>query len=177
VRTVVISVGTDHHPFDRVLEWAARAQQQLGVHVVAQRGATAPHCGVESFEYIPAPELEARMRAADAVVCHGGPGTIGLCRSAGQRPIVIPRDPSLGEHVDDHQIRWTAKLARQGEIDLVDSYDELIDQLQVEHRRIPDNTVDVEQSIKAFGTLADALLAGELPRRPFRQRLVFRRTL
>ncbi len=177
MKTVVISVGTDHHPFDRVLEWAACAQRQLGVHFVAQRGATAPHCGIESFEYIPAPELEARMRAADAVVCHGGPGTIGLCRSAGQRPIVVPRDPSLGEHVDDHQIRWTAKLAEQGEIDLVKSCDALIELLRVERPRIPDNTVDVAQSVKTFGALADALLAGELPRRPFRQRLVFRRTL
>lgn len=178
MKTVLVSVGTDHHPFDRLLAWAAEAQRRLDIHVVAQRGATAPLAGLETFDYVSSDELGERMRNADAVVCHGGPGTIGLCRSAGQRPIVVPRDPKLGEHVDDHQIRYTTKLASDGEIDLVDSCDDLIALLGTERSRLGDDeAIDVERAVDEFATLVDALLAGELPRRTLRQRFLFRRTL
>jgi UDP-N-acetylglucosamine transferase subunit ALG13 len=178
VRTVLVSVGTDHHPFDRMLEWAAEAQRRTDVHIVAQRGATSPRSDVESFDYVSADELAERMRTADAVVCHGGPGTIGLCRNAGQRPIVVARDPARGEHVDDHQIRYSTKLANHGEIDLVDTCDRLVELLSVERvRPFDDAGVDVQLAVAQFGALADALLAGELPKRSIRQRFVVRRTL
>ena len=65
------------------------------------------------------------MDAASAVVCHGGPGTIALARRCGHVPIVVPRDPALGEHVDDHQMRYTAVLARSGAIEIATSAAEL----------------------------------------------------
>lgn len=176
MKTVIVSVGTDHHPFDRMLQWAARAQREADVRFIVQRGATAPLDGVESFDYVPAPELEARMRSADAVVCHGGPGTIGLCHSAGQRPIVVPRDPELGEHVDDHQMRYSSKLAAEGVIDIASSCDELIALLMAERVRPSNDATNVGQAVEEFAALADALLAGDLAKRSLRERLVFRRS-
>ncbi len=41
VTRVVVSVGTDHHPFDRMLEWIAVAKQRSDLDVLVQRGATA----------------------------------------------------------------------------------------------------------------------------------------
>ena len=55
--------------------------------------------------------LEAWIRQARHVVTHGGPGAIMQALAAGKRPIVVPRDPRLGEHVDDHQIRFVQWLA------------------------------------------------------------------
>ena len=60
---------------------------------------------------------------------HGGPATIRDAISAGIRPLVVPRDPTHGEHVDDHQIRFTRMLAEKGEIVLCREQDQLYEAL------------------------------------------------
>ena len=54
------------------------------------------------------------MGSAAAVVCHGGPGTILGARHRGAVPIVVPRQHRLGEHVDDHQVAFSRRLAADG---------------------------------------------------------------
>jgi UDP-N-acetylglucosamine:LPS N-acetylglucosamine transferase len=56
------------------------------------------------------------MRAADVVIAQGGPGGIMDSRACGRVPIVVPRDPARGEHVDDHQQRFAAHLLRRGKV-------------------------------------------------------------
>jgi UDP-N-acetylglucosamine transferase subunit ALG13 len=176
---VVGSVGTDHHPFPRFLEWVAAAQRELGFEVLVQRGATPEHPDVASVEYMPAAELEAQMASADAVVCHGGPGTMSLAQRCGHRPIVIARDPSLGEHVDDHQQRYTAKLRSANAIDTPTSVDELIALIGAARRRERTDRArdpEIERAVQQFGELVESLVNGTLERRRWRDRLLVRRT-
>jgi UDP-N-acetylglucosamine transferase subunit ALG13 len=175
---VIGSVGTDHHPFPRFLEWMAAAQREVGFELLVQRGATPEHPGVPSIDYMPAAELEAHMNAADVVVCHGGPGTMSLAQRCGHRPIVIARDPSLGEHVDDHQQRYTAKLRSAHAIDTPASVEQLIELIRAARRRPTDAGVqdaEIAQAVETFGHLIDGLVAGTLPRRKWRERMLFRR--
>ncbi len=174
---VVVSVGTDHHPFDRLIEWISAIQEKLAIDVVVQRGATGAKQGVDSVDYVTAPELAALMQTADAVVCHGGPGTISMAQRAGHRPIVVARDPSLGEHVDDHQMRYAAKLAREGTIEVADSVDELA-RLLAEPRPVldaVDHDAAIAEAVGLFASLVDRLLIGELPKRRWRNRFLVRR--
>ncbi|MBI5087549.1 MAG: glycosyl transferase family 28 [Actinobacteria bacterium] len=177
-RLVVGSVGTDHHPFPRFLDWMAAARHELGVDVFVQRGATPEHPDVPGVDYLPAGELEARMAAADAVVCHGGPGTMSLAQRCGHRPIVIARDPALGEHVDDHQQRYTAQLQSEGLIDTPHSVAELVELIRTarRHESTDEHSAEIARAAARFGELVDALLAGTLPRRRWRERMLFRRT-
>jgi UDP-N-acetylglucosamine transferase subunit ALG13 len=178
VTRVIVSVGTDHHPFERMLDWAEVAQQRLDLDVLVQRGATAGRAGLESVDYVTADELAQLMGAADAVVCHGGPGTISLAQRSGHRPIVVARDPALGEHVDDHQQRYTAKLAIDDVIDRARSVDELIELLSaprpVSAQIGRDETT--AQAVAEFAALVEQLLDGTLPKRKWRDRIVVRRT-
>ena len=87
---VVVSVGTDHHPFERLLDWVERASRESELSFLVQRGATSGRPTIESFDYVSVDELDRLMRSADAVVCHGGPGTISMAWKAGHRPIVVP---------------------------------------------------------------------------------------
>jgi UDP-N-acetylglucosamine transferase subunit ALG13 len=177
VTLVVVSVGTDHHPFDRLLEWTSIAALQLGLEVFVQRGATPARPGLDSVDYLPAEELAERMAAADAVVCHGGPGTISLAQRMGKRPIVVARDPVLGEHVDDHQMRYAARLSGDGEIDVADTLDSLLALLSAP--RPSSTTVDHDEAISAavaqFGSIVERLFAGEMPKRRWRDRFLIRR--
>ncbi|MEZ5377430.1 MAG: glycosyltransferase [Acidimicrobiales bacterium] len=112
---IVISVGTDHHPFARLVEWAeAWAKDNPTYRVIVQRGTVAAPVSIESHDLIPHDELRRLFAAALVVVSHGGPSTVMDARMAGRLPIVVPRDNSLGEHVDDHQLRFARHLDLHG---------------------------------------------------------------
>jgi UDP-N-acetylglucosamine transferase subunit ALG13 len=119
---VFVTVGTDHHRFDRLLamvaDWAAARDD---VDVVAQSGHTPPPAGAEATAFMTEAEVDACHRRAVAVVCHGGPSTIMEARDAGHVPIVVARDPRYGEHVDGHQLRFAAHVADSGLITAVQS--------------------------------------------------------
>ena len=113
---VVVAVGTDHHPFDRLVAWV---ENSVGSHldadsVFVQRGSSQAPNLVRSESVIPHADLMALMQSADVVVTHGGPATIRDAQTSGKSPIVVPRDPALGEHVDDHQLRYASRLDSEG---------------------------------------------------------------
>jgi UDP-N-acetylglucosamine transferase subunit ALG13 len=123
---VFITVGTDHHRFDRLVRWSDRwlAANRAAAGFM-QTGTSARPEHVESADYLGYEEMETTMRRAVAVVTHGGPGSIMLCASLGTRPIVVPREARLGEHVDDHQLVFSRRMAQQGSIELAESEDRL----------------------------------------------------
>jgi UDP-N-acetylglucosamine transferase subunit ALG13 len=115
------------------------------------------------------------MRDAAAVVCHGGPGTIMECRSLGLLPIVVPRQARLGEHVDDHQIRFARRMATTGGIHLAETeaqLHELLERVFVDPAAFRSEGVapQLTATIRRFGELVDSLVAGVGERRRSRNR-------
>ena len=128
---ILAAVGTDHHPFDRFVTWLDTWQQHNAeCEVFIQRGTTklVPHA--RSAQWLEPGELDAMMHRADAIVCHGGPSTIMEARQAGVVPVVIPRNPAMGEHVDEHQMRFSAFMAGKGAIQVAHDESELSQQLK-----------------------------------------------
>ena len=120
---VFVTVGTDHHPFHRVVRWMDRWLEDGAADRVRCRiqygTSSAPQVG-EGRQYLGYPEMEASVAEAAVVVCHGGPGSVMMCRWMGKRPIVVPRRRDLGEHVDDHQVAFSRRMAAEGELDLAE---------------------------------------------------------
>ena len=113
--SVVATVGSDHHPFDRVIRWVDRwASTHPEVDVWCQYGTSAPPVHAAGERFAAADELLARIAGASAVVTAAGPGTVMEIRAVGTRPIVVPRRSSLEEHVDDHQRAFARTLAAAG---------------------------------------------------------------
>jgi UDP-N-acetylglucosamine transferase subunit ALG13 len=124
---VLVTVGTNHHPFDRLVRWVDGWLDAVGgpgapLRYRMQNGTSAPpSSGAAVWQPYPAFEaLQAAMREAAAVVCHGGPGTILGARHVGAVPIVVPRRQVLGEHVDDHQVAFSRRLAAGGGVFLAE---------------------------------------------------------
>jgi UDP-N-acetylglucosamine transferase subunit ALG13 len=116
---VLVTVGTDHHRFDRLMQWVERWIAFGGgesVRCVVQHGSSTPPAGAECHRLLPNARLNLLMESAAAVVAHGGPGTIMSARAAGVVPIVVPRSPQHLEHVDDHQVLFSRRLAAEGRI-------------------------------------------------------------
>jgi UDP-N-acetylglucosamine transferase subunit ALG13 len=116
---IVVTVGTNEQPFDRLV----RAAAALGGDepLLVQHGASqVPHGRGEWVDFLPFDELERRVAGARALVCHAGVGSIMLARRCGKRPIVMPRRHHLGEAVDDHQLPLARRLAVAGLVTLVE---------------------------------------------------------
>jgi len=113
---VLVSVGTDHHRFDRLVAWVDGWARQHAdeVQVVVQHGESVAPCYAEGHRFLDHEVLQDLMTRASVVVSHGGPATILEARRHGHRPLVVARDPRHGEHVDDHQQRFVARVAAEG---------------------------------------------------------------
>ncbi|WP_308167627.1 glycosyltransferase [Catellatospora tritici] len=122
---LLVVVGTDVHPFDRLLDWTARWAEENGVPCVMQYGSSTPRDLPGSSAFFDHATLGVRLREAGLVVCHGGPATITEARRAGHIPVVVPRDPTRGEHVDDHQQRFAAHMGEAGMVRLCRTEDSL----------------------------------------------------
>jgi len=121
---MVVSVGTDRHPFDRLVGWAERwAERVPEWDVEIQYGhSRAPVAGraVTRHDHDRLAEL---LSEAELVVCDGGPLLVATARRFGHRPIVVPRDAARGEHADSRQQVFARRLARAGVAELAETED------------------------------------------------------
>ncbi len=123
-----VTVGNALVPFDRLLGWVDDALAALAEPVtgVCQHGPSRVRPrGLEAREALSRSEFDAEMARADAVVCHGGVGTLWSALRAGHRPLVVPRRAGRGEIVNDHQLEIVEALEREGRIVRVESPAEL----------------------------------------------------
>ena len=165
---VVATVGTHHHHFDRLITWLDHwAEAHPDVPVLIQVGTTTPAPArpqVRTVEMLGYQELIDAMAAADIVVAQGGPGGITDARGVGHLPVVVPRQGTLGEHVDDHQVRFTAWMAERGLIELAADEAELHRYLDAAMAdpgalRIAPDAGSVAESVDRFRAIVDPLLA------------------
>lgn len=167
---VVVTVGTDHHRFDRLVDWIeAWSARHRDVAILLQRGESRSPAPCEqtgrlrSVVMVPYDELVAAMAGADAVVAQGGPAAIMDARSVGRRPIVVPRRGSLGEHVDDHQVTFASWMADRDLVTLAGSEQQLAELLDLalaepDTFHIAPDGGAVLDTLKAFAEVVDPLL-------------------
>lgn len=122
---IVLLLGTNPYPFDRLLkamdEWAAVS----GEKVIAQVGHTrlpAPH--LECHDFAPHERIVAWLKEADVAVCQGGFGSLRDCLMAGKPTIAVPRKPELGE-CQDVQMEIVSALAAESRVLMLEDMKDL----------------------------------------------------
>ncbi|MFF5181150.1 glycosyltransferase [Micromonospora sp. NPDC000316] len=128
---MLAAVGTDRHPFGRLVDWLAQWHAVTGtlVELTLQHGHTDALAVPGAVPFLGHGALQEAMSNAHLVVCHGGPATILEARRHGHLPIVVPRDPAYGEHVDDHQQLFARRLGTAGMVMLCETREALYDAL------------------------------------------------
>jgi UDP-N-acetylglucosamine transferase subunit ALG13 len=166
---VLVAVGTDHHPFDRAVEWADSwlADRPGQAEVMIQYGSARAPKVARGSTLLDHAELQSAMARATVVVCHGGPATISEARRHGKLPICVPRDPERGEHVDNHQQLFARRMGAGGVVrlaetqrELRDAIDEALahpDRFQLDGRTGPQSRVRAE-SLNRFADLVSELV-------------------
>jgi UDP-N-acetylglucosamine transferase subunit ALG13 len=164
VSRILVSVGTDHHPFQRLVDWADSFAARHPEHeVFVQYGSARPPAHCEHSSLLDHSELQSQIARAEVVICHGGPATITDARRSGLVPICVPRDPAHGEHVDGHQLRFAARIAEGGLVDRhtdVAELDDAVATALTRARMDPDSVGQVPEGVRAVGAQISALLAG-----------------
>lgn len=125
---VLVAVGTDFHPFDRVVGWIdgwLESGAADAVDVLVQYGHSKPPTVAQGSGLLDHEDLQDAMARAAVVVCHGGPATITEARRHGKLPICVPRDPERGEHVDSHQQLFARRMGAGGIVHLAETQHEL----------------------------------------------------
>jgi UDP-N-acetylglucosamine transferase subunit ALG13 len=136
--SILVVVGTDIHPFDRLTGWLRR--WYAGRHPGVGAGGSAPGLILQyghsegpdlsgAVRFLGHEELQRAMASASLVVSHGGPATITEARRSGHLPIVVPRDPAHREHVDNHQQLFARRLGAAGMVWLCETERELAEAL------------------------------------------------
>lgn len=172
---VFVTVGTDHHPFDRLITWidAWSAKQSNDVLCLIQYGTSTPPIVAQGTDYLPRQRLDQVMAGAGTFVTHGGPATIAQCWELGSLPIVVPRDSGFGEHVDNHQVRFAERMAGEGRIALARSESELSELLDERMAGVspapPHRPEEVAAAVTLLGEQIDALVASRSARRFWRR--------
>ncbi len=165
---VLVSVGTDHHRFDRLVDWIdSWTAANPGVDVVVQRGTARAPSTAWSIDLMPYDRMIDLMRAADAVVVQGGPAGILDARGQGRLPIVVPRRGDLGEHVDGHQVTFSRWMAERGQVALAETEPQLHALLDAaladpSTARIDDQR-DNSATLSAFAAAVDGLFEVRRP--------------
>ncbi|WP_341720353.1 glycosyltransferase [Micromonospora sp. FIMYZ51] len=166
---LLVAVGADRHPFDRLVDWLRQWYGEVAGAVVltVQHGYTRVTDLPDAVPFLGHAELQKAMDQADLVVCHGGPATILEARRHGHLPIVVPRDPAYGEHVDDHQQLFARRLGAAGLIALCESRQDLLDALaagladrsRFTVARDVDSVDRQRATARRVGTIVDDLIA------------------
>ncbi len=164
---MVVSVGTYHFGFDRLMAWT---ESWLALHPEA--GATVQHgtsrtvAGADNREIIPHPELLDLYRKASVIVLQGGAGGVMDARELGILPVVVPRVPVDDEVVDDHQIVFARRLRDLGIVHVAESEAELhrlLDQALASTLPVrPEQRTETPGAAAAAAAL-DALMASGQP--------------
>ncbi|RAO47100.1 hypothetical protein GAR06_02615 [Micromonospora saelicesensis] len=173
---LLVAVGTDKHPFDRLVDWLAQwhAQAAGPIGLTMQHGhTTAPQLS-GAVPFLGHDALQQAMIDADLVVCHGGPATILEARRHGHLPIVVPRDPARGEHVDNHQLLFARRLGAAGLVALCETREALHDALaagMADPSRYavaadPEAHQARRAAVARVGQIVDDLVARSTPRPP-----------
>lgn len=162
---ILVTVGTHHQPFDRLVE-AADQLARAGEEVFVQWGtARAPR--VAAGEAWLTPErLEALADEAQVIVTHAGPASLFLAWDRGLLPVVVPRQPDLGEHVDDHQLRFAEHLGGRALVVLDTSrLHEAVATARDTVRGAEPRSDRREEFSRRLAALGDALVTGARARR------------
>lgn len=138
-RLVFATVGATL-PFDRLVESVAQLSREGGIpeRLVIQTGigGIRPD-GLDVVDTLPFDQVQALLRDAAIVVCHGGTGSLITALREGCQVIAVPRLASRGEHYDDHQSEITSAFAQRGLILVANTVEELRDAFAAARTRTP----------------------------------------
>lgn len=114
---IFVTLGTVSYPFKRLAVFInSYAKEHPKEKIIIQQGYTQAFVKLRNMElnrFLTVTEMVKKIKSARIVIAHGGEGSIyTILKYAKNKPIIFPRVPALGEHVDDQQIKASEFLSK-----------------------------------------------------------------
>lgn len=113
---IFVTVGTHEQQFDRLVKKIDQLKKNriIKENVIIQTGYSEykpKFC--EGYDFLSCDEMEKYVSEARIVITHGGPSSFMMALQKGKIPIVVPRQKEWGEHVNDHQVKFTTAVKKR----------------------------------------------------------------
>lgn len=127
---IFVTTGTQE-PFDRLIKAIDELASSLPNERIVAQVVTSEYevRNMEVIGFISPQRFEQLTEEADLIVGHAGMGTIISALMKNKQLIVIPRDFSLGEHRNDHQMATARKMKELAYVNVVFSIKELKEEI------------------------------------------------
>lgn len=157
---IFVTVGTHEQPFNRLIRCVDNLKRDgvITEDVIIQIGfSTYEPKFCQWSKLIPYKQMVKNMEDARIVITHGGPASFIMPLQISKIPIVVPRQYRFGEHVNDHQVEFTRKVAERMETiinvenieklgDIITNYDQIITGMR--HDGICSNNMNFNEKLK-----------------------------
>lgn len=165
-RLIFVTVGTHEQPFNRLIQYIdeLKRDSEIDEEVFIQTGYSTyepKYC--QWSKMISYNEMLKKVEEARIVITHGGPASFIMPLQIGKIPIVVPRKQEYGEHINNHQVEFTRKIAKiKGNIIIVENiqilgivisqYEESVNdmgvELQLNNKKFCDDFFQIVQDIR-----------------------------
>jgi UDP-N-acetylglucosamine transferase subunit ALG13 len=130
---IKITLGTEQFPFVRLLEWVDRAINDgylsAREDILVQSGSTVyspKHENMKLTPFVPYNEQMQQFADARIAIIHAGIGNTLDLVDLQKTPILVPRDPKYGEHIDGHQLDFAQHAKDDLHLPVAYTYEEFI---------------------------------------------------
>ncbi len=140
---IFVIVGTDTHPFNRLLEWVDEAIEKKIIkdRVIAQIGnSTYKPKNYEYSHFFSYEDMKKLLKKSKLIIAHAGAGTVIDALSLNKKLIVVPRRKKFNEHTDDHQVELAKLLAKEKKCVVAFSKKEFFESIE----RIRNDKIDIK---------------------------------
>jgi UDP-N-acetylglucosamine transferase subunit ALG13 len=165
---IFVTVGTHEQSFERLVKEIDRYAKKNNLakeEVFIQTGFTdyvPQNCSYKkmlSYE-----EMDQFNHKASVIITHGGPGSMFIPWKLGKSVIAVPRLKRFDEHVDDHQLRFSKRMEKEGKVTCIEEIEELA--AAIDHDLKKSGTgknyePKTNQFIEKFSTLIEGMLPKE----------------
>ena len=154
---ILVTVGTGHHPFTRLLEAMDNVAGQIDEPVLMQVGHTPfvpKHA--DYFKFVPYEKMQHYLQEASVIVCHASTGPLSSARFYNKPVVVVPRDPQLDEARDAHQQETAGRIKESSRmIEVINDTGQLLEAVRLSlEKSARDMTYERDNG---FGNLIESL--------------------
>lgn len=117
---ILVTVGTEKYPFNRLMQWINVLQEQGFLsegqeEIIVQYGSCSIlPAGVRVYDLVPEAKFQTLLQQARLIISHCGEGSLTVLDQLNVPYILVPRSSQFGEHVDEHQVELANALADMG---------------------------------------------------------------
>ena len=162
---IFVTVGTHEQQFNRLVEYMDKWAAEHDENVIMQTGYSTyepKHC--EWDKLFPYQKMVEMVNEARVVITHGGPSSFIMPLQIGKTPIVVPRQYTYNEHVNNHQVKFCKEVeSRMGTIVVVEDIEKLggVIESYDEIKKEGNNTSNNAKFCEELDSIVDAIFEGK----------------